>query len=139
MSAIRYVALTVAILPGFAVAADRPLVGEFAGTGRACSGGLFIRSRTIEWNSTYSICRPSRYDVLEHGLDGDRRRIVYRLKQRSSRCRFEVVEVEQASRYNWNVSGYPSFEAFEKRALPDWRNSSRPERQVLSCPMTGPD
>ncbi|MFC5475742.1 hypothetical protein [Paraherbaspirillum soli] len=123
-----------------AFAADKPFTGVFGGTGRACSGGAYIRTKTIEWNSTYSICKPSRYEVLEKNLtEKDHKRIVYRLKDRSKQCRSEVIEVEQVSRYGWNVSGYPSLEVFQKRDLPDWGNSPLPERQILSCPMVGPD
>ncbi|WP_081103763.1 hypothetical protein [Burkholderia anthina] len=87
----------------------------------------------------YSICKSSPYEILEKKFDGDQERIVFRLKNRSSRCRYSVVEVERASGYNWNVSGYQSLEGFRKRDLPEWSNSPLPERQILSCSMTGPD
>lgn len=121
------------------VAADNAFTGDFQGTGRACSGALYVRAKTIEWNSSYSICKSSPYEILEKKFDGDQERIVFRLKNRSSRCRYSVVEVERASGYNWNVSGYQSLEGFRKRDLPEWSNSPLPERQILSCSMTGPD
>jgi hypothetical protein len=65
--------------------------------------------------------------------------VAYRLKDRSKHCRFEVVEVKHADGYVWNVAGYQTIEAFQKRELPEWDNSPLPERQVLSCPMIGPD
>lgn len=121
---------------GFAAAADAPFTGAFNGTGRACNGSLYVRAKTIEWISTYSICRPSRYEVLDKNLTGDLQRIAFRVKTRSRHCRYEVFELQQVSRYGWAADGYQSFEAFRKRQLPDWRNSPVPERFVLECPMT---
>lgn len=131
--------LMIGNLPGPAMAADEIMAGVFQGTGRACSGALFLRARTVEWNSTYSICKPTQYEILEKNASNGQRRVVLRLKERSRLCRYSVVELEQAGRYNWNVSGYQSLEGFRNRELPDWKNSSLPDRQVLSCLMTGPD
>lgn len=116
--------------------ADKAFVGVFEGTGRACSGALHVRAKTIEWNSTYSTCKSTRYEVLEQEVSDGQQRVVFRLKNRNKQCRFEVVEVERVGDYNWNISGYPTQEGFEKRNLSDWKNSSLPERQTLSCPMT---
>jgi len=128
--------LAIGSQPGVVSAADKAFVGVFEGTGRACSGALFVRSKTLEWNSTYSICKSTRYEVLEQEVSDGHERIVFRLKNRSKQCRFEVVEVEHVSDYNWNVSGYPNLEGFENRNLPGWKNSPLPERQTFSCPMT---
>ncbi len=119
---------------GTAIAAA-PFTAVFGGTGRACSGGLYVRTQTIEWNSSFSICKPSRYSVLEKDLAAAHDRIVFRLATRGRQCRYEVVEAEQISTYGWSVQGYPSIEAYQKRALPGWHHSPRDERMVLSCPM----
>ncbi|WPH19414.1 hypothetical protein [Variovorax paradoxus] len=119
---------------GTAIAAA-PFTAVFSGTGRACSGGLYVRTQTIEWNSSFSICKPSRYSVLEKDLAVDHGRIAFRLAARSRQCRYEVIEAKQVSTYGWSVQGYPSLEAYRKRALPGWRHSPRDERMVLSCPM----
>lgn len=115
--------------------AGAPFMAVFGGTGRACSGGLYVRTQTIEWNSSFSICKPRRYRVLEKDLAADHGRIVFRLSARSRQCRYEVIEAEQISTYGWNVQGYPSLEAYQKRALPGWHHSPRDDRMVLSCPM----
>jgi hypothetical protein len=130
---------SIAGLPGTAVASDKVFTGVFQGTGRACSGALYVRAKTIEWNSTYSICNSTQYEVLEKNSDSSRERIVFRLKKPGRQCRYSIVEIEHASAYNWNVSGYQSLEGFQKRDLLDWSNSPLPERKILSCPMTGPD
>ncbi|WP_198088852.1 hypothetical protein [Variovorax sp. E3] len=122
---------------GFAptVAANGAFTRVFEGTGRACSGNLYIRARTAEWNTPFSVCRPSRYEVLEKDLAREKKRLAIRLETRGRHCRYEVIEVEKVSRYGWNANGYPSVEAFDKRALPDWENSALPERMTLSCPV----
>ncbi|MDR2128956.1 MAG: hypothetical protein LBP52_07815, partial [Burkholderiaceae bacterium] len=75
------------------MAGDGVFTGVFEGTGRACSSAL--RTKTIEWNSTYSICKPTRYEVLEKTLgdDGEYARIVFSLETRSKHCRYKVIEV----------------------------------------------
>lgn len=128
-----------ACLPGTGIAVEKPFTGVFSGTGRACSGALHVRAKTIEWNSTYSICKSTQYRILEKESDNGRQRVVFQLNKRSTRCRYPVIEVEHQAGYNWNVSGYQSLEGFSNRNSPDWRNSPLPERQILSCPMIGPD
>lgn len=63
-------------LSGTAVAAEKAFTGVFEGTGRACPGALFVRARTIEWNSSFSICKPTSYEILEKKLDNDHKRVV---------------------------------------------------------------
>jgi len=141
MCTVRFAALFVIIgsLSSAGIAAEVGITGVFEGTGRACTGALYLRAKTMEWNSTYSVCKSTRYKILEKNLTGDHKRLVLHLKNRSPRCRYDVVEVEHTSGYNWNVSGYQSLEGFQKRDLPDWNNSPLPERQVLSCVMVKSD
>ncbi|MET3498242.1 hypothetical protein [Variovorax boronicumulans] len=137
MQIAKVVALAGLVLAGPCTAtAETPFTGKFSGTGRACSGGLFVRTQTIEWNSSFSVCRPARYDVLEKDLRKDHGRIVFRFKTRSRQCLYEVIEAEQVGTYGWDVRGYQSLASYRKRALPGWSNSSLTERQILSCPMT---
>jgi hypothetical protein len=121
-----------------ASADERPFTGSFSGTGRACSGGLHVRTKTIEWNSSFSVCKPTRYEVLDKD-SREHERIAFRLKTRSKRCLYEVVQIEHVDGANWNAAGYQSLEAYQNREAPDWKNSPLPERQVLSCPMIGPN
>ncbi|WP_175701972.1 hypothetical protein [Burkholderia ambifaria] len=131
--------ISVGSMSSVALASDQVFTGTFEGTGRACSGALHVRAKTIVWDSAYSVCKATHYEILEKTLDRDRERVVFHLKQRGNRCRYSVIEVEHASGYSWNVSGYQSLEAFQKRDLPEWGNSPLPERQVLSCLMTKTD
>ncbi len=117
--------------------ADAAFTGRFSGTGRACSGGLYVRTKTIEWNSSFSICKPTRYEVLDNELDKkEDERIVFRLQSPSRQCLYPVIEVQRLSTYSWGVQGYQSMESYRNRALPDWANSPLEERLILSCPMT---
>jgi len=137
MQAGRAAVLAFLVLAGTGTAiAEAPFTGVFSGTGRACSGGLYVRTKTIEWNSSFSVCKPARYRVLKQDLAKDHGRIAFRLDARSRQCRYEVIEAEQVSTYGWSVQGYQSLEAYQKRALPGWRHSPLDERLVLSCPMT---
>lgn len=129
------VLLCLAMLPGVAAAADAPFTLALSGGGRACAGGLFVRTRTLEWNTSFSRCAPAPYVVLDKAAAGDQTRVVFRRLKRGEGCRYAVVEAVRLPQAGWNVNGYPSLEAYEKRELPDWRNSPLVARQVLSCPM----
>jgi hypothetical protein len=125
------------LFAGEATAADKPFTGVFEGTGRACSGNLYIRSRTVEWNTPFSVCKRAAYDVLEKDFAGDGKRLALHRRTRSKRCAYVVIEiakVDSVSPYAWNVTGYQSLEAFQKRVQPDWLGSPLPERLTLSCP-----
>ncbi|MFC5475381.1 hypothetical protein [Paraherbaspirillum soli] len=136
MHTIKIAGLCLAVaLTSNAAAADKPFTGKFFGNGRACYGGLYVRSRTIEWHSTYSACERGRYQVLEQDMNGTEPRIAYLLKQRSKHCRYEVIELYQYNDEVWSAKGYRSLEAFQKKDLPDWKNSALPERGVLLCGM----
>ena len=116
-------------------AADAAFTGVFHGTGRACSGAVYIRAKTIEWNSTYSICKPTQYEVLERNSDSEHERFIFHLKNPSRQCRYRIIEVEHDNGYSWNVSGYQSLDGFKKKDLLNRDNSPLPESQILSCPM----
>ncbi|MGJ7611971.1 MULTISPECIES: hypothetical protein [unclassified Variovorax] len=117
-------------------AADTAFTGAFSGTGRACNGTLDVRSKTIEWKSSFSACRSSAYEVLERRLVDGKREVVFRLKAHGGRCLYEVLSLTQVEGTDWTADGYPSLESFRQRAQPEWRDSARSERLVLECPMT---
>jgi hypothetical protein len=135
MQMIKATGLALLVLAGAAVAAEPPFTGAFNGRGRACFGGFYIREKTVEWISTFSICKPSRYEVLAKDLSPGHQRIAVHIRSRSRHCLYEVFEAEQIDAYNWGVNGYQSLASYENRKLPDWSNSPLEERWVLSCPM----
>lgn len=120
----------------YATAADASFTGTFSGTGRACNGTLHVRSQTIAWTSGFSTCRRGTYEVLERSTAHGNRRMVFRLNAPGGQCLYKVLALEQVEGTDWTASGYPSLEAFRNKDLPEWRDSSLPERLVLECPMT---
>ncbi|MFC5475382.1 hypothetical protein [Paraherbaspirillum soli] len=122
-----------------AIAADKPFTGRFLGNGRACSGALYVRTKTIEWHSTYSACKQSRYQIIEQDMTGKEPRIAYLLKQRSKHCQHAVIELRHYNKQVWDANGYPSLEAYQKRDLPDWKDSLLSDREILSCGMLKAD
>jgi hypothetical protein len=127
--------LAALVMSHMVIAANKPFTGVFHGEGRACFGGLFVRTKTIEWNSSFIKCGPTKYELLDQNLAGEHPRVVYRIKDRRKRCGLEVVELKHDNEYFWTVNGYPSVEAYQKRDLPDWKDSALPERAVASCDM----
>jgi hypothetical protein len=115
---------------------DASFTGNFQSSGGlVCQGGLYVRTKTLDWISTYHVCKNSPYEVLEKDLSGERHRIVFRIKKRAPRCGMEVFELKQANPRNrqWDTHAYPSLEAYRNRTLPGWIDSLAPERQALSC------
>jgi hypothetical protein len=114
------------------VAADAPCDGVYRSWGRTCQGSLVVRSKTIEWNSPFSVCKPSPYAVLDSELEGDERRVVYRIKKRNKACAFDVIEVFQFGDDMWSMRGYPSVEAYERRNDDAWL-AAKEGRAPLAC------
>lgn len=140
MQIARILVLSAAIAVAVAAAAaEKSFTTALVGWSRACGGGLFVRARTIEWNTPYSQCQSSPYEVLgtEDAADGKHR--AFRLLKPGKRCLYPVIEVVQFPDGNWDVIGYQTLESYQKRELADWRVSPLPERQLLSCPMSSRD
>jgi hypothetical protein len=127
--------LAASAAPVFSNAAGAPFTGVFHGEGRACFGALFVRSKTIEWTSSFSQCGPARYEILDQDLADKHPRIAYRLMGRSKQCRNAVISLAHYEGEVWDVKGYPSVEAYQKRDRPDGKNSGQPQRAVTSCGM----
>jgi hypothetical protein len=111
-------------------AADASIVGTYSGQGRGCWGALHITARTIEWNTQYSICKPTAYEVLAQ-THGAAPRTVFRLEQKSRRCRYAIIELGFDPKYPdyWRAVGYSTREDFDLRAHPTDASRSR----TLDC------
>src|SRR5262245_31405462 len=58
MYGVTTIVLVVALAMSPGVGGAGPaFTGTFRGTGRACTGALFVRTKTLEWNTTYSRCQ----------------------------------------------------------------------------------
>ena len=116
-------------------AADSVFTGAFEGTGRACYGGLYIRTKTISWLTPFSQCQRVLYEVIEHGDKGNQRQFAFHLKQRSKGCRFDVLYLYHADTPNpdagWHVIGYSSVEDYRTDKLNGYKGDA-PQSQSCS-------
>ncbi|MDM0082096.1 hypothetical protein QTI17_15990 [Variovorax sp. J31P179] len=123
---------------GTAAAADAaPCFGKYKPWSQGCNGAAYLRAKTIEWRTTWSYCKPSAYEVIDIASKDEPPHIAVRIKKRSKRCGFDVVEIEQLQ-YDmkmWSLNGYPSLEAYQKRDLPEWKNAVSDARMRLTCPL----
>ena len=116
---------------GNSSAADQHFTAVFAGTGRACSGNLYLYKKTIEWNTTYSICKPTAYTVLANELDSNSPRLVVQLKHKSSKCHQQVLALSPipSQPFSWDVQGFASLADYENR------EDAAAKARTLMCPM----
>lgn len=131
---IGVVALTVAT----AVAADDPsYTGVYSGQGRGCWGKLYVRAKTIEWNTPYSVCAKAPYRVIDHDLASAMPRIAFALKRKSSACRYAVVALSFDPAYPayWQAAGYATIADYESRTAQDDEAQGR----TLTCAVRRDD
>jgi hypothetical protein len=98
-------------------ATDAPFTGSFEGTGRACYGGLYIRTRTISWVTPFSRCERMPYQLLEHSENGTQQEFAFQFKRPAKSCRFSVLYLYHGNTANlgrdWHVIGYASLQDYE--------------------------
>jgi hypothetical protein len=98
------------------VASTPRFTGAFSGTGRACYGRLYVRTKTISWLTTFSQCQKVPYGVLEQHENGNERRFAFQLERRSKGCRFAVIYLYHRDNpdqdMDWQVIGYESIEDY---------------------------
>lgn len=102
-------------------------LGVFEGTGRACSGRLTITPKTLAWKTPFSPCSASAYSLVENRRTTNAQQWAYAVKTPSKRCFYKVVMLEQVaqktkSEFEWNVSGFPSIEAYRADSNTDRLN-----------------
>ncbi|MDM0077643.1 hypothetical protein QTH90_24765 [Variovorax sp. J2P1-59] len=102
--------------------ADAPCDGAYKSWGQGCDGGAYIRRDTIEWHSPWSVCKATPYEVIDSKLEGDQRRVAYKLKKLSKACRYQIIEISEGKKEGdyWSINGYPTLEAYEKRGDDAW-------------------
>jgi len=129
-------ALIVSLWQATGSAAEPPFTGTFEGTGRACYGGLYVRTKTISWSTPFSACKRVPYEVLERSEKGNERRFTFRLKSSSKACRYGVLYLYHGASANadidWHVIGYATFEDYKA----DQQNGFKADSpQALSCSL----
>lgn len=113
--------MALALLQAPAIAADKPFTGSFQGQGRGCWGKLYVKTRTIEWNTPYSVCAKTTYAIIGKDLDSASPRIAFALDRRSKSCRYTVVELSFDPAYPdyWHARGFVSRTDYDSREKPD--------------------
>lgn len=101
-------------------AAEKPFTGVFQGQGRGCWGKLYITSKTIEWNTPYSVCKKTSYKVIAEERHSTSPHIAYAVDKKSAHCRYNIVEISFDPEYPeyWQAAGYQSQDDFDHRAQP---------------------
>ncbi|WP_139798648.1 hypothetical protein [Andreprevotia lacus] len=131
----RLTALLLCCALSLSLAADAPLNLRLQGGGRACSGGLFVRDRTLEWHSSFSTCRSTPYRVLARTPVESKAHYVLALQRPSAHCFYRLIELEQVGEFQWNATGYQHYADYEHRDDPAWLQGDPDGRNTLSCPM----
>ncbi|MES2531127.1 MAG: hypothetical protein V4636_08835 [Pseudomonadota bacterium] len=136
MQVARAALLSLCLTVSTVSAADRPFTVALTGWGRACAGGLFVRTKTIEWNTTFVTCKPSPYELLESSMQGGSKVVVLRILKPSKGCIYNIIKVRQSPpEGTWDVTGFQSLDAYRNHDQPEWFYTTLPERNWLSCPM----
>lgn len=115
------------------LAADKPLTGVFYGNGRACHGALYLRTKTVEWNSTYSACERTKYKILEQDLASEHPSVVLSLDKPSKHCRLQVIELRHYENNSWEATGYSSRTNYQDGKEPSQREALEANGKTLSC------
>jgi hypothetical protein len=112
----KLLALSALVCSLSATAADKVFTGIFeASVNRVCDGKLYIRVKTIEWNSFHFICKRTPYEILENTLNDKDGHIVYRLKKRNKQCPIGVLEIERNHEMGgWEATGFESLEDLQQ-------------------------
>ncbi len=123
--------MLMALINANAIAADKVFTGVFQGQGRACFGKLFLREKTVEWNSSFSVCNSTGYTVLKSDLDGTSPHIAVYLKHKSRTCREAVIALtfDPAFPHFWQAEAYVSRQDYEHRTDEDVK------ARTLMCSM----
>jgi hypothetical protein len=110
---------------------DKALIGIFSGQGRPCWGKLYLTSKTIEWQTPYSSCKKTAYDVVEQNLESKHPTAAYRLRHQNPACKFPYISLQFDPEYPdyWRLIGYASKKAFEQRK----EQGAEQEDQRLEC------
>ena len=135
----RYLAIILAILlplgqeVALAGAYKGPFTGVFYGQGEGCWGGLFIRTRTIQWYPGNLMCKRTVYTIIDQRLhtpfENDDH-IVFKLDHVNKGCPFPYIGLYYyqpldeigpngktleglGTYYDWSVMGFESYRQYK--------------------------
>ncbi|WP_420994412.1 hypothetical protein ACKI2N_017640 [Cupriavidus sp. 30B13] len=108
-----------------------PFTGVFQGQGRGCWGKLYVKTKTLEWNTPYSACARTPYTVIDKDMDAAAPSIAFALQHKSRSCRYEIVQLAFDPTYPdyWLARGYVSRADYESRKTA----SNAAQSRTLSC------
>ncbi|CAI3956383.1 unnamed protein product [Commensalibacter communis] len=139
---LKYFSLIIVILSFFSINANAqekniPFTGVFEGHGRVCYGHLYIKTKTIEWISSFAVCKRSTYKILEMQFDDKGKRIVYLIKNPSKYCRIKIIEFykepmdsEDSVFEHWTLTGYKSVEEYHRQ-----KDTKQTSEENFDCDM----
>ena len=129
--------------------------GVFYGQGRGCWGGLFVRTRTIEWEPGDFSCRRTTYTIIAKDLHTPFQNydhIVFKLDHVNKGCPFPYIGLyyyqpageaafnnripeDERMYYDWSVRAFPNYRLY--KAFPYKKNLDGREwsdrNTVLGC------
>ena len=118
--AIAAIFFAFSVMSGLAEAA--PMTGVFSGQGRECDGNLYLRTKTIEWNTPYSMCSRTKYRIITKTFSntpkmvGDH--IVFALKNIGKTCHYPFIGLYYYGRgpntVPWSAVGFPDYGEYKK-------------------------
>jgi len=104
------------------VAQARIFTDSFQGQGEACWGNLYIRTKTIEWDTDYSMCVGS-YTIIRKTFSDTPRNfdyILYKLKHVNRTCSYPYIGLYYYDyddgpgiESHWEVMGFSRFKLYQ--------------------------
>lgn len=131
IKAVTIIGFIIGALTSNAISSEKPFTGVFLGQGRGCYGKLYVREKTIEWNTPFSVCNKTRYSVIQSDLNSKSPQIAFALEKKHKRCRYVIIELsfDPNNPVFWLVTGYESREDFDNRAS----DNQEIKLRTLSC------
>lgn len=122
--------LPLAIATGVAAnpqpATPRQTTEVFSGGGRACTGNLTIRDKTIDWQTPFSQCTKQPYTLIQEKDIGVNHLRVFALNKPSKKCLYQFIVLETPLAGGQALaSGFQTRQDYEQQDYP----------HGLGCPM----
>lgn len=91
-------------------------INVYEGTGRACAGQLAITPKTISWQTSFSQCPKTAYELVKNEPNLQ----VYRMQKRAKTCAYDYIQVETGlPNEQVQVIGFPNQQAFAEQNTVD--------------------
>lgn len=104
------------------MAEEKLPVGVYHGNGRACSGALYIREKTMEWHATWVSCEKSPYEIIRTGQTNEgKKEYVFRIKNPDAKCKLPYFTLSHYAdvtddTQSWSFNAYKNMKDLESRS-----------------------